>query len=274
MDQPQVLEARPNVPLRFSQPEIRWILIGLHPVVCAYAGAKKFGTLKYSGFFRVRPDLRPMHGEFHQPLMDRLLRLYWVLRNWSENPAKTHRAHLDAIDLEMMALGTRLAGTQVLHGHATSPCARPKQTAKRLLRKIERLRRRAARLWKGSTSGNLYKAMQARWHNFVNWVRGDAVYCRCNRPPIMSAHRRRKAALNSCERVAKQLIQEMGLEMPTPGELRRLVRLFTRYARRGRLAVGFRDIANGNERLRYSLGRFLSDRLSKQQPAVTNEQGV
>jgi len=196
--------------------------------------------------------------------MDRFVDLHDLLGTWLQVPAKTHRVNLDAVQLEILAFSTRFAATQIRRGHCASPSATPNKAARRLLEKLEILRKRAVRLWKNSTARSSYSELQSRWHNFMPWLRGHAVLCVCHFPKLDSTRRKyRKLVIETCERLARQVIEENGLVVPAPRDLRLLVRRFIRYAHVGRESPGFRDIARANEKCRYALGRFLSARLAK-----------
>lgn len=251
-----------QIKFRLTRKEILLVYTGLQPAICSYAQAREFGQLPFTSFFRVYPHLRPPHGKFRQELMDFLMRLWSVICGWVRtSESRTHRMETDAIGVAALAFFARASMAQIRHGHLPSPVTNPKLAIARLTRKLERYRRRALRSCERSGRGRTYARASSQWRDFLTWVRSHLLYCQC-RLPIMTSHRRRQVSyLARIELLARDVVREQHLEMPTEKELHRLVRLCVAYARRGRLNATLLDLLKGNGRARYVLGRFLRKRL-------------
>jgi hypothetical protein len=167
---------------------------------------------------------------------------------------------LDPIAIAILAFLVDVAKTQIRHRHMISPVSKPAQVKARLIRKLEKQRRRALRKARASGQGGAYAVLAQQWHQFQLWMRCNLLYCRCHRSSPASARRRNQLYVIECEKVARNVIKEYELKMPGEKELRKLVRLAIRYSRRGRLEVGVRTLLKGDGNSFLIWERFLSKR--------------
>jgi hypothetical protein len=248
--------------IRLRRAEILLIHGGMKPCICAFAQAEAFGKLPYTDLLRAFPEIRLKEGKFNQGLMEEVLRLWAIIYGWvADSGAETHRIRLDPIGISALAFFVRVAGTQIRHGHIVSPVPKPKRLIARLIRKLEILRRRAARSAKRLGQVEAYGVASKQWRDFQAWARENFLYCRCNRPSMVSPRRLQNFYIAQCERLMSEVMAEEQLPMPTPTKLRYLARLCLRYSRRGRLAVGLPGLLKGDHRSRYVLARFLETRV-------------
>lgn len=247
---------------RLTGPEL--LLIHAAAALCwgIYVGSKRHGAFPGTDFFCVYPDLRPPEGKFRPEIMNQVLALKnEMLRLIEDKESVSHRLHLDAISAAVIAFLVRAAAKWIRHGHISSPVATPERITKRLKRKLEKMRRRALRSAKAAGQGEVYKRLALDWHQFQVWARAHIFYCCCGRRIPWSSRHRHMVGIAECEKLAKQVILSEELQMPSPAGLHGLVRLCVRYARRGRLGVGYGGLLKGNRASRWVLARFFEKRL-------------
>jgi hypothetical protein len=102
-----------------------------------------------------------------------------------------------------------------------------------------------------------YNALMLAWRAHVRWTRLHIVYFRPRRPILKAGKWRYQVILDDLEKMAAEAIAQAGYQNPTDGELRRVMRLFTRSSRRGRL-----DAFDIPFMLKYRQDRFAKSRLA------------
>jgi hypothetical protein len=102
-----------------------------------------------------------------------------------------------------------------------------------------------------------YRRRQERWSNHVAWMRSALLGGRAR---AFGKGRRESNHVTCCALIARNALAERQLACPPPRELRHLVRLVLRYARRGRIAFNDADLANNTKRTRRFLADFISAR--------------
>ena len=179
----------------------------------------------------------------------------------TDNTTQSHRVSCSGMQLSLLAFAARFAAKQVRHGHTTLPGGIPRVTHNSLLLKLERLRRAIARREKDCEPIS-YREGRRRLHEFQAWMRNWAAYCRCNRSTYSITRRRQRMYVKECVKLAMLIIQDERLPFPEEKQLRELVRLALRYARRSRLGATLKDFVCATSRGRYVLTMFLSSRLN------------
>lgn len=234
-----------TVDFRLSRPEIQLIHAGLKPAILCWEYKKQFSGFPFIDFFHLYQKVRP-GGAFNQRFMDIVLGAWATYTVWVEDKKeKSHRVHLNPIVIAILHFFVRIADRQFRHGHATSPVPNSRQVVARLGRKLENRRRQALRKTKACGNGRAYASLARQWNQFRIWMRGNLLYCPCNRPKPRRTRYIQNVSIADCEVVARKAIKEDALTMPDPKEFRRLVKLRMRHARRHR-GVGLRTLLRGD----------------------------
>jgi hypothetical protein len=95
---------------------------------------------------------------------------------------KRQRLRLDFIDLSICALAVRGLHRQVSHKHFNAPIPNYRPAAKRFLRLLEKLRKRAKYSAIQRVGRCQYKSIEAQWQQYACWLRTRAFGCECRNP--------------------------------------------------------------------------------------------
>jgi hypothetical protein len=106
--------------------------------------------------------------------------------------------------------------------------------AQRTIHSLERHMKRANRQLLSLVGQVAYTALMSVWRGHMRWIRLHLVYFRPRRPILKASKKRYQIILDDLEKMAREAIAQEGYQQPTEGELRHVMRLFARSARRGR----------------------------------------
>jgi len=153
------------------------------------------------------------------------------------------RLSLTGFELAAVLLGVRVTIKYVRHGHVQPTWNHQCDSGKRLIRKLERYRKRAKRLFIRRYGRDAYATAAQEWNQTVRWVRVHYLGCRCVR---QRGFLRKVLRMLVDDGVA---VAKVGLairQKPVPGakEMRRLVRLAFAETRRGRHHFGVMEVLN------------------------------
>jgi hypothetical protein len=159
-------------------------------------------------------------------------------------PAATHRLKLDAMGCAMCIFALRLFQREIRRDKLSSYVWPPAINRERLLKKLERHRKRAKRKWLSQGDAASYQDWGMRLRRFLGWVK-EAL-----RPVhIHAVQDSRHRWLDRVFATVKQLLTTATDEdLPGDRELRKLVRKMMRHLRRGRGFATPLDIHSVNDR--------------------------
>ncbi len=148
--------------------------------------------------------------------------------------AGSRRLRLDPFELAACILGVRVGEMACRHGHF-KPCPpNYKVRARRLVKKLERLRKRAKRAYTRIHGQAAFAEASHRWQQHVRFVRAALVFCVCNRQSAV--HRGMRAFRRALEDEWMDFFREelpaLELAIPPEPELRDLVKRAIRSGRR------------------------------------------
>jgi hypothetical protein len=188
-----------------------------------------------------------------------MMRLWSTIYRFFVSPVRA-RVALDFIELNAFALAVRANARQLRHGHITLPGTKHALVRRRLLDLLEKYRRRAKRAAEKDLGLKAVAQLQERWHGFARWLSFFATSCRCGKVLVPGfCHRWRRFIIDTAVDVAGKELATIGVEPPTPGELRRLVRLALSEVRRGRTRWGVRTLLTSLDGASY-LRHFVLER--------------
>ena len=202
-------------------------------------------------------------GEFSPDCQATVLRVYEVATN-SFN-AQSRRLHLDAIELAGCILGVRATEMMARHGHL-EPCpANYKARCRRLITKLERLRKRAKRAYFRVHGQKAFAELSYRWQQYVRFARSFFLYCTCNRTilPDPSGKRRRKLIQDQWVEYLREELPERGLKVPPEPELRDLIKRAMRVGKRFIRQYGRMTARKNHDTLQERMVSYVARRCAK-----------
>jgi len=179
---------------------------------------------------------------------------------------------LSSSDVAFCALAVRVAVRRHRHGHTKLDVPRVSSTAKRLLRRLEAVRKCAKRAeirWSGA---DRYRETAATSRKFIQWLRVHFLDCPCTRKGRTPAtFQYRSILIDQLVQWTRAELMERKQKPPAEAVLRRLVRLALRYIRRGRTRTSVRDLSSDRLFAASYLATFVTIRMEKLAVRGTNE---
>lgn len=242
--------------IRLSERDRSLIVAGLNCIVGNYSLWKN--GRRFSSVERVtKPRFDP--GDYNQEYME----LFSVLRK-KLLPLKNYGRLRFSSSFEIAAceLAIRFAVKRHRHGHEYLNIPRLQTCSRRLLRRLEAVRKRAKRTEIRESDLNSYNENADRWRRLVRWIRVHLPPCRClpRRPPPA---RNQRAMVQTLVTLTAEELRSRGGPIPKDRELRRLVRLEVRNVRRGRRQYSVPDLLHDRIFAAARFANYVTLRLEK-----------
>lgn len=153
---------------------------------------------------------------------------------------RSRRLRMNAFELAACILGVRATELMCRHGHLTPCPAGYKVRAQRLLKKLERLRKRAKRAYIRAHGPAAFAEASQKWHEYVRFVRRYFLYCTCNRIKkwVKGSRALRERLVNDWLIFFRKELAALDLKVPPDPRLRNLVRRALRSSRRALRVYG------------------------------------
>ena len=176
--------------------------------------------------------------------------------------AESRRVRLDPFELAACLLAVPTAEMMVRHGHTQAWLPNHKDATRRLLVKLERLRKRAKRAFIRVRGPATFTEASQRWQGFVRFARVYFLFCGCNRPrlPGGGSEALRKPLVQEWILYFREELPASGIRVPGDQELRDLVRRALRSARRFTADMGLMTVRENGEFIRDRIKKFVTDR--------------
>ncbi len=193
-------------------------------------------------------------------LDDRVKALARLLVPLSDKQASmTHRIHLDALEIAMCMFALRSLRREIKLGLIRSlfwPCG---VSFPKLMKKLEKHRKRAKRAWLSGSDPATYKDWQNRWHRFLKGMHYKPP------PPVLPGYYRRR--LEMVLATVKGVLATNNEPVPDDRRLRLLVRKMLRHVRQYRAPITRRDLWNANDKARLFISTYMPEQIRKQRAA-------
>lgn len=217
---------------RISRDEAILIRRGLVCLVAKHHQWKEGGSPLYTPavFFSHRPRID--EAEFSAECQATVLHVAVVTSN--DFKAKSRRLRLDPIELAACILGVRVTEMLARHGHLKPSPPNYRVRSRRLIKKLERLRKRAKRAYIRVYGKEAFAEARHRWQQYVRFARSYFLFCTCNRTILRDQGGRNYRRLKEDQWI-KYFHEELpvrGLDIPPEVKLRRLVKRALRVGRR------------------------------------------
>lgn len=251
---------------------------GLDLLVKMYASRRQKGGIRYEYPFRHYPPPGGFdYGEFDQDMMDEILALWKQLRPKAKAGG---RVQMDTIELRAAIFAIR-ANIDFVRKRRHDRRRQSLETktrfqiddrsyyqlkikSQRVIRSLEGQMKRANRILLKAITKEQYAALMNVWKAHLRWMRLHITYFKPLLKVIRGRRIRQQQDLDDLMQMAERGIRDRGYQPPDPKELRRLMRLYVRSARRGREGIWTaRFLLDGNRGLGYCsfLAKFVIRRL-------------
>ena len=265
------------VKMRLSKSQMSLIWLGLDFVVRAYLTRVRTGSAQFEYPFHVLPlPLGSDAGTFGSAMMDRMLALWTRLKPKAKAGG---RFQMNGIEIRAAILAARV--TLQLRRKEVKEARRWDSATKRrfrmdgesirelegqterLIMSLELYMKRANRAFLKEASRNQFADESKEWRSHLRWIRWHLIFFKPFRSLLQGRRKWQQAIIDQLVVMAEEAIHYQDLEPPDPRELRRVIRLFARYARRGRTGSFHlrRMLENPKSRLaQYHLADFVQQR--------------
>ena len=216
---------------RLSRSEIKLIRIGVFRLVAEHELWERQGRDLCSAYRKFYFLVLIDEGEYSAADMARIVAVFSKLR---EVRGATKRLHMDVLELAVCMLGVRTTQMRVRHGHMQPWLPDHRAATRALLRKLERLRKRAKRRFIRVCGLAAYQAAHHRWQRFTPFLRAYFLFCPYHHPLIREPQHRRVRRLLQQDWMKRfrEDLPQLGIEVPPEAELLDLTKRALRAGRR------------------------------------------
>jgi hypothetical protein len=237
-----------QVRFRVSNTMVDILAPGIELLSRSYKGRQRTGAPPFTYPFRIYPPPRGFdRGLYNQSFMDKTLALREALKNKSQSD---RWVKMDTFELRaaIFAIRARIEYERLLRRQQTlknlpvkprlhindKSFAQLKVKSRRVIHSLERNMKRANRALIAEIGEEEFSALRIAWKAHLRWMRLHIAYFKPWRKPIPGLRRRQQQDLDELMQMAKHGLCDAGFRPPEEKELRRIIRLYARYARSGR----------------------------------------
>ncbi|WP_348261358.1 hypothetical protein P8935_16330 [Telmatobacter sp. DSM 110680] len=271
--------------VRFTKAQINILKNALGQINGSYRVHVREGRSAFSYPFRIFPPLHsypPIRGfkdgTFNQQFMDKLLELGKGLNANTRNSASVRmdtfqiraavfaiRAYIDFVRHLRYQLRLKKHEEDRMSLHVDDQSfAQLKAKSKRVIHSLERHMKRANRALMTAVDKEHYTAQTVVWKAHLRWMQLHISYHKPWGEPNHHLRKQRQRNIDDLVTMAKRGIRNEGYRPADEDELRRLMRLYAKYARdgrQGRWTVPFLLANRADISRTYHLAHFVLDRL-------------
>jgi hypothetical protein len=244
--------------IRLSQPDRHLILAGLTWIISNYKSLN--GRMTTTSLLETTWARRFDPGVFNQELMDMIIGLRVIVM--SLPPGDRLRVNT-SVEIAACALAVRVAVKRHWHVRTLLVIPRVDSASRRLLRRLEAVRKRAKRAEVRQSGLNSYQARARDWQRFIRWIRVHTPDCGSIKPRSPARFGRPRLIVDKLVSWVRDELMDRKERLPNERELRRLVRLALRYTRRGRTQFGIRDLMEDKGFASVRLAAFVTVHMEK-----------
>ena len=250
-------------PIRLSAVDCRIIASGIDWLDANYRTWSTKGRMPYA-----HPELRWLpksfdRGRYNAEFMEQVLAAGKAVNHIYDHGGRLYDFTMFQVAALILAL--RIVTQNVRHEHFKSLVKDLPRRSKRLIKKLEKHRKRAKRACIVAVGAEQCRARQTEWQAFVRWLRIHFCQCAClvrHKQPRIA--RLRKQVTTFVEWARAELLDRRD-PVPPESELRRMVRQAMRYVRRGRKGYTIRHLENDKVHASAYFCNYVTLTLEKQQ---------
>lgn len=249
-----------SVFIRLSPPQIQLIRAGVNWIANNYQARIKGRLSAGRSFAQVwKGNFDP--GVYNQQFMDDVLAVHANVASLSASNGRLRFAN--SFQVAACALAVRVALKRHRHGHDPLDIRGIKVAAKRVLTRLEAVRKQAKRADVSLYGMDVYRQKASDWQRFVVWLRTHVASCGCIPRFRRKSPSRRSERLDVFVEWAKEELQDRKDQVPDDAELRKLVRQLLAYVRRHRTTYTERDLRDDKVFAASRFANFVTMRLEK-----------
>jgi hypothetical protein len=272
---------KPNSTVRFklSAAQIAVLRPAISQLYWSYQARLQHGSSPFTYPFRIYPPPKGFDkGVFDQECMDKIIEIGKMLKTKSKAGGRVQmdtfqlratafaiRAYIDF--LRLLRRQQRRQDLEVkarLHIDDKS-FDRLKAESQPVIGSLERHMKRANRALVNAVGKERYVESVDAWKAHLRWMRLRIAYFKPLAKPAVGQRVRQRRDLDELMKMAERGIRNAGYKPPDATELRRIIRLYARYARLGRQGhwtIQFLLDSPKAFSSKYHLGQFVIDRLN------------
>lgn len=231
---------------RLSAAQMSVIWPGLDLIVRGYVAYRDKKNSSYRSALRAdKPGL--VLGIFDSKAMDQIVALWKALRPKAEHGGRVHmttmqvRAAIFSVRINLDMRRKQKHDKRKLNAETKRRFGVDQRSlkalgikAQRVVRTLERYMKRANRALRASLPHNECAALLKAWQMHLRWMRVSLVYYRQLPPIVKGRKKRQQLILNALVVMAEQGLRSAGYDAPEANDMRKLMRLYARSARRCR----------------------------------------
>lgn len=169
-------------------------------------------------------------GKYDEEFIKTFLDLWSQVKDLRANGGRIYG--LDVFGIAACMFAVRATMKRVRHGHHQAWADDLEASADRFLARLERLRKRLKRQMISETHPLDYFDKEQRWESFLCFLHNYYFFCHCSYRPRNNLYRLRRLII---DQYVKWTSEELKIRnVPIPANLRKLVRRYIGYVRRGR----------------------------------------
>lgn len=231
-------------------------------------------------------------GTFSQKTMDQMIALWNRIKPRAMGKSVGGRIQMNWLDVRMAILASRVGmgfrRKSAQEIRETDPAVRGnwervKRDTERLLRKtkrtirsLERYRKRADRAFRKTISRKEYLDLAKEWQAHASWIHYYLAYFAPRVNVDSGIMKFRRMIIDGVLKVAEAALRSEGYAIPPAAALRKIVRLYIRYCRQGRIVdPTFKDILDKKKYFdQIFLAEFVAKRLKLKRVSLRKVPGI
>jgi hypothetical protein len=246
--------------IRLSPPQIRLVRSGLNWIANNYQVRLKGRVSTGQSFGRVwKRNFDP--GVYNQQLMDDVLAVRARVTSLSNSNDRLR--FTSSFQVAACALAVRIALKRHRHGHNRLDIPSIRPVAKRLLTRLEVVRKRAKRAEVRRYGKDGYRQKAHDWQRFVTWLRVHVANCGCIPRFRRESPSRRSERLDIFVEWTKEELADRKEQVPDNKALRQFVRELLASVSRDRTTYTVRDLLDDKVFAASRFANFVTSRMEK-----------
>jgi hypothetical protein len=248
-----------KTPFRLTVNQADLIYVGIRPIIINYLNRTNIGASP-----GCHPDILTLQfhhrrGIFNKRHMDAIIRLW---KRFIAGRSNGVRLSLDYAEIATCALAVRNAVRQVQHGHITPWADGIEGTAKRLLMRLEALRKKRKRKIIKTKGQQFFRELATSWSEHLKWMRLNLLVCSCpiRRPNL--TYRFHQLLISKVARVTRSELDKRGFKVPEEKPFRKLIRDSLKNVRRLRTPWTIPMLSRNPGTAAFWFGNYIERRLA------------